>query len=74
MMGLELIRVQLYDGLTYDKILYDYDYQKQLLTIQAFQGAPKEAVMYARMRKDASEGTEKKILLLYLRKSKTALD
>lgn len=42
MMGLELIRVQFYDGLTYDKILYDYDYQKQLLTIQAVQGALKE--------------------------------
>ena len=29
------IRVQLYDGLTDDKILYDYDYQKQLLTLEA---------------------------------------
>ena len=35
MLGLELLRVQFYDGLTYDKILYDYDYQKQLLSIQA---------------------------------------
>lgn len=39
MLGLELLRVQFYDGLTYDKILYDYDYQKQLLSIQAIQGA-----------------------------------
>ena len=31
----EFIRVQLYDGLTDDKILYDYDYQKQLLTLEA---------------------------------------
>jgi MoxR-like ATPase len=29
------IRVQLYDGLTDDKILYDYNYQKQLLTLEA---------------------------------------
>ncbi|MFQ9547761.1 MAG: AAA family ATPase [Lachnospiraceae bacterium] len=33
MLDLELLRVQFYDGLSYDKILYDYDYQKQLLTI-----------------------------------------
>lgn len=39
MLGLELLRVQFYDGLSYDKILYDYDYQKQLLSIQAIQGA-----------------------------------
>lgn len=32
---LPLIRVQMYDGLTDDKILYDYDYQKQLLTLEA---------------------------------------
>lgn len=31
----DFIRVQLYDGLTDDKILYDYDYQKQLLTLEA---------------------------------------
>lgn len=34
-MNLPFIRVQLYDGLTDDKILYDYDYQKQLLTLEA---------------------------------------
>lgn len=33
--GYPFIRVQLYDGLTDDKILYDYDYQKQLLTLEA---------------------------------------
>ena len=32
---LPLLRVQMYDGLTDDKILYDYDYQKQLLTLEA---------------------------------------
>lgn len=37
---------------------------------QVFQDAPKEAVMYARMQKDAAVGTGKKILLLYLRKTK----
>ena len=31
MMGLPLHRVQFYERLTYDKILYDYDYQRQLL-------------------------------------------
>ena len=30
MLDLPLLRVQFYEGLTYDKILYDYDYQKQL--------------------------------------------
>lgn len=33
--GMPLIRCQMYDGLTDDKILYDYDYQKQLLTLEA---------------------------------------
>ena len=35
MTGAELIRVQVYEGMSYDKILYDYDYQRQLLTIEA---------------------------------------
>ncbi len=35
MLGLPIIRVQMYEGLTDDKILYDYDYQKQLLTLEA---------------------------------------
>lgn len=33
--GLEFIRVQMYEGLTADQVLYDYDYQKQLLTLEA---------------------------------------
>ena len=39
MLGLPLLRVQFYEGLTYDKILYDYDYQRQLLTIEAMRSA-----------------------------------
>ena len=39
MTGLPLYRVQFYEGLTYDKILYDYDYQKQLLTIETMRSA-----------------------------------
>lgn len=38
-MGLPLIRMQMYDGLTDDKVLYDYDYQKQLLTLEAVKPA-----------------------------------
>ena len=34
-----LIRVQMYDGLTDDRILYDYNYQKQLLTLEAIKPA-----------------------------------
>ena len=39
MTGAELIRVQVYEGMTYDKILYDYDYQRQLLTIEAMRSS-----------------------------------
>lgn len=39
MLGRKLIRVQMYDGITYDKILYDYDYQRQLLTIEAIRSS-----------------------------------
>ena len=35
MMNLPLIRVQFYEGISNDDILYDYDYQKQLLTLEA---------------------------------------
>ena len=35
MLNIPLFRVQFYEGLTADKILYDYDYQKQLLTIES---------------------------------------
>lgn len=34
MLNLPLIRVQFYEGITNDDILYDYDYQKQLLTLE----------------------------------------
>ena len=35
MLGIEIVRLQMYDGLTDDKVLYDYDYQRQLLTLEA---------------------------------------
>ena len=35
MLGLPFLRLQMYDGLTKDDILYDYDYQRQLLTLEA---------------------------------------
>ena len=41
-LGLPLIRMQFYEGLTAEQILYDYDYQKQLLTIQAISSALSE--------------------------------
>ena len=44
-LGYEFIRVQMYEGLTDDKILYDYDYQKQLLTLEAVK--PKLEAEYA---------------------------
>lgn len=34
-LGLPLIRLQMYEGLTDDKVLYDYDYPRQLLTLEA---------------------------------------
>ena len=34
-LGMPFLRVQMYEGLTADQILYDYDYQKQLLTLEA---------------------------------------
>lgn len=39
MLNLPLYRVQFYEGLTADNILYDYDYQKQLLTIEAIKSS-----------------------------------
>ena len=39
MLGLPLYRVSFYEGLTADKILYDYDYQKQLLTIEVIKSS-----------------------------------
>lgn len=41
MLDTKLIRVQFYDGITPDKILYDYDYQKQLLSIEAIRSTLK---------------------------------
>ncbi len=38
-LSLPLLRVQFYEGLTYDKILYDFDYQRQLLTIETMRSA-----------------------------------
>ena len=35
MLSLPFLRLQMYDGLTKDEILYDYDYQRQLLTLEA---------------------------------------
>lgn len=35
MLSLPLVRVQFYEGLTSDQLLFDYDYQRQLLSIQA---------------------------------------
>lgn len=35
MLQIPLIRVQFYEGLTSDQIMYDYDYQRQLLSIEA---------------------------------------
>ena len=39
MLNIPLYRVQFYEGLTADKILYDYDYQKQLLTIESIKSS-----------------------------------
>lgn len=39
MLDLPFYRVQFYEGLTADNILYDYDYQKQLLTIEAIKSS-----------------------------------
>lgn len=41
--GAEFIRVQMYEGLTVDQVLYDYDYQKQLLTLEAIRPKLDEA-------------------------------
>ncbi|MDO4280143.1 MAG: MoxR family ATPase [Peptococcaceae bacterium] len=35
MLELPFLRLQMYDGLTKEDILYDYDYQRQLLTLEA---------------------------------------
>lgn len=38
MTGAPLIRVQFYEGVTADRILYDFDYERQLITIEAMRG------------------------------------
>lgn len=42
--NLELVRVQCYEGLDYSKTLYEWDYPKQMLTINALQSVIKEDV------------------------------
>ena len=44
MTGLDFLRVHFYEGLTQDKILYDFDYQKQLLTLTAIKDAINEQI------------------------------
>lgn len=44
MMGLPLLRLQMYDGLTKDEVLFDYDYQKQLLTLEAVKSKINEEI------------------------------
>lgn len=39
MLDCPMYRISFYEGITSDKILYDYDYQRQLLTIQAIQSS-----------------------------------
>ena len=43
-LNLELVRVQCYEGLDYTKTLYEWDYPKQMLTINALQSVIKEDV------------------------------
>lgn len=43
-LDLDLIRVQIYEGITPDKILYDYDYQRQLLSIEAIRSTLDDAL------------------------------
>lgn len=35
MLNIPFLRLQMYDGLTKEDVLYDYDYQRQLLTLEA---------------------------------------
>ena len=43
-LDLELVRVQCYEGLDYSKTLYEWDYPKQMLTINALQSVIKDGV------------------------------
>ena len=40
-LDMELVRVQCYEGLDYSKILYEWGYPKQMLTINALQSVIK---------------------------------
>lgn len=39
MLGAPLLRVQFYEGLGYENLLYQFDYERQLLAIEAMRGA-----------------------------------
>ena len=52
--GFPLLRVQFYEGLTYDKILYDFDYQRQLLTIETMRSAF-DAQMHGKTLEEAKD-------------------
>lgn len=43
-MGIPLIRIQCYEGISPDSILYDYDYQRQLLVVSAIRDKLNEAM------------------------------
>lgn len=43
-LNLELVRIQCYEGLDYSKTLYEWDYPKQMLTINALQSVIKESI------------------------------
>lgn len=49
-----LLRVQFYEGLTPEKILYDYNYQAQLLTIEAMKPALENAMKDKTLEEAAS--------------------
>ena len=61
MLDLELLRVQFYDGLSYDKILYDYDYQKQLLTIARAMLLDADMLIFDEATSNVDTRTEKQI-------------
>lgn len=41
-LNVDLLRVQCYEGIDFSKVLYDYNYAKQMLTINALQGKLKD--------------------------------
>ena len=44
MLNIPLIRVSCHEGITADKILYDYDYQRQLLVVSAIRDKLNESL------------------------------